>query len=64
MRLVRGKATMTLKDPQQAFAEAIEDGRLSTVDGSANDAGLYMYMGTDAAGKDLFKNTVTRKYDV
>lgn len=55
---------MTFRDdPQKAFAEAIEQGRLSTDPTADNYAGNYMYMCT-VDGKDLFKNSLTRRYDV
>lgn len=47
-----------------AFDQAIKDGRLSRDRAAANYAGNYMYMGTDDSGKDLFKNSCTRQYDV
>lgn len=55
---------METNNPNQAFDNAIEHGRLSTDDGAANFAGNYMYMGTDSEGHDLFKNIDTRHYDV
>ena len=63
---------MTFRDSQEAFAQAIKDGRLSDVPNYKllygapvkNYAGQYMYMGTDESGRDLFKNILTRKYDV
>ena len=59
----RGKK-MTFRDSQQAFNDAIKAGRLSEVPEASNYAGRYMYMGTDATGKDLFKNIDSRQYDV
>ncbi len=55
---------MTFRDSGEAFEQAIREGRLSASRGSANYAGSYMYMGTDDAGRDLFKNIETRLYDV
>jgi hypothetical protein len=53
--------TITFRDAQVAFNEAIQSGRLSENDKDKNFAGLYMYMYTHQ-GKDLFKNKHTRKY--
>lgn len=63
------------KDPQEAFNQAIKEGRLSDKEGDPNYAGDYMYMGTwlqngyDIANnievsywKDLFKHILTREY--
>lgn len=55
---------MTFKDSQEAFEEAIQQGRLSESATAGNFAGNYMYMGTDESGHDLFKNIETRRYDV
>ena len=55
---------MTFKEPNTAFQEAIASGRLSAFPETCNYAGDYMYMGTDATGKDLFKKITTRRYDV
>ena len=55
---------MTFKDSNQAFEAAIKVGRLSADKTQATYAGLYMYMGTDAEGRDLFKCIETRLYDV
>lgn len=51
----------TFKEPEQAFSEAIESGRLSASCNSENYAGDYMYMGTWSHG-DSFKHINTRKY--
>ena len=51
-------------DPAIAFDEAVKQGRLSYSSGDENYVGHYMYMGTDANGKDMFKHILTRKYDV
>jgi len=63
---------MTFRDSKEAFEQAIREGRLSDVPNFKllysspvkNYAGQYMYMGTDENGRDLFKNILTRKYDV
>jgi hypothetical protein len=52
---------MTIKDAQQAFAQAINEGRLSTDPAAPTWAGYYMYMGT-SQGQDLFKHSLTREY--
>jgi hypothetical protein len=48
-------------DSQTAFEDAIASGRLSSLPGTENYAGLYMYMG-DRDGVSLFKNINTRVY--
>ena len=48
---------------QTAFENAISLGRLSENPKDNNFAGRYMYMGV-AGGKNLFKNIITRKYNV
>ncbi len=53
----------TFKDAQQAFEDAIKEGRLSKNPTASNYAGKYMYMGTWDS-KDTFKNINTRQYDV
>ena len=53
--------TPTFKNPQQAFEEAIKQGRLSANETDNTYAGHYMYMGTQD-GRDLFKNKMTRQY--
>ena len=45
------------------FEKAIQGGRLSREPRYPNYAGNYMYMGS-SNGRDLFKNSMTRKYDV
>lgn len=52
----------TFKDPQEAFEQAISEGRLSADQQAENYAGHYMYMGT-WSGVDKFKHAVTRQYD-
>ncbi len=54
---------MTFKNSQEAFEQAITEGRLSVDRKADNYAGNYMYMGTDDSGRDLFKNIDTRRYD-
>ena len=49
------------RDPDTAFDEAVEAGRLSVNPDSLVYAGRYMYMGT-WDGVDAFKNIRTRKY--
>ena len=68
--------TMTFRNSNEAFDQAIRSGRLSASKGMMNYAGDYMYMGTeqvvapDGQGQgilvphDLFKNIQTRLYDV
>lgn len=51
----------TFKQPEIAFAQALETGRLSPAAGADNYAGNFMYMGT-WDGKDSFKNIETRQY--
>jgi hypothetical protein len=53
---------MNFTEPGRAFDAAIRAGRLSTNPTASNYAGHYMYMGTDAAGQDLFKHSDTRQY--
>ena len=43
--------------PQDAFDDAIRQGRLTT-----DTAPKYMYMGTTPQGHDLFKHMITRRY--
>ena len=49
------------EDPNTAFNEAIEAGRLSADEKVENWAGHYMYMCTKD-GVDLFKHRDTRRY--
>jgi hypothetical protein len=51
------------RDPEEAFEQAISEGRLSRDEKADNFAGNYMYMHT-TNGEDCFKNIITRKYDV
>ena len=53
---------MTFRDPQQAFEQAIEEGRLVDYDYSPLYAGWYMYMGHDGTGRAQFKHRTTRRY--
>lgn len=48
---------------EEAFDLAITQGRLSINEAADNFAGKYMFMGCEA-GEDLFKNIMTRRYDV
>ena len=50
------KQTVTI-----AFDKAIETNRLSKDESADNYVGNFMYMGTDA-GRDLFKDSMTREY--
>ena len=49
------------REPEEAFDDAIIEGRLSILRCDTNYAGYYMYMGT-WDGKDQFKHVHTRKY--
>ena len=50
---------------QEAFEQAITQGRLSRNKETNNYAGKYMYMGKNSTGQhDAFKNIITREYDV
>ena len=51
----------TFKNPDDAFQDAIDAGRLSANEADANYAGFYMYMGT-WDGVDSFKHINTRQY--
>lgn len=55
------KTITEYRDAQAAFEDAIRFGRLSADPGAPNFAGRFMYMGTEA-GRDLFKNSLTREY--
>lgn len=58
----QGNADHTeFRDTYDAFAEAINAGRLSDNPQSPVHAGNFMYMGT-VQGRDLFKNITTREY--
>lgn len=51
------------KDPNEAFEQAIKEGRLSRNPKAKNYAGHYMYMGPTEDGKNnAFKHIVTRQY--
>jgi hypothetical protein len=52
---------MEHRDPDDAFNQAIELGRLSADESAPNFAGLFMYMNSDKYG-DHFKNIETRQY--
>ena len=56
--------SFTYRDSQQAFTDAIKAGRLTETESDPNFAGKYMYMHTDANGRDAFKNIMTRSYDI
>lgn len=56
--------SFTYRDSETAFDDAIKTGRLSKIPSDANFAGNYMYMHTDANGRDAFKNIMSRAYDV
>ena len=48
-----------------AFQAALKSGRLSNSPVDDNYTGHYMYMGfSEMNGKDLFKNMITRQYDI
>jgi hypothetical protein len=49
-------------DPQEAFNNAIREGKLSEDETAENWAGHFMYMGTDPKRGDLFKHRDTRQY--
>jgi hypothetical protein len=52
-----------VSDAGEAFAKAIEDGRLSDDEDDKNYAGNYMFMGYQGVtGKALFKHINTRQY--
>ena len=50
-----------LRDPQQAFRDAIQQGLLSEDPASPVFADDFMYMGT-IGGRDGFKHVATRQY--
>jgi hypothetical protein len=52
-----------VSDAGQAFAKAIDEGRLSDDEDAPNYAGNYMFMGYQGVtGKALFKHIDTRQY--
>lgn len=52
-----------MKNPNEAFEQAINEGRLSRDPKASNYAGHYMYMGPTVDGKhDAFKHSLTRQY--
>jgi hypothetical protein len=53
--------TPTFRDSQEAFEQAIREGRLSDDRTSPLYAGHYMYMGTWSE-VDTFKHILTRQY--
>ena len=52
---------LIFRDAQEAFCQAIREGRLTEARASWLWAGDWMYMGTQD-GADLFKNIRTRGY--
>ena len=50
---------MEFRDPQEAFEQAIQEGRFTQ---GAAEAGLWMYIGTTLEGRDQFKNVESRQY--
>ena len=52
----------TFRDSEQAFSAAIEAGVLSLDKKAQNFAGHFMYMHTEADGRDAFKNIDSRRY--
>jgi len=57
------KKEYTNRNPNEAFNQAIAEGRLTINLEDKNFAGDYMYMGT-YNGRDSFKHCDSRKYDV
>ena len=53
--------TLTFRNAQEAFEDAIKSGLLSPNEQSRYFAGRYMYMGSRDGG-DLFKHIDTREY--
>ncbi len=53
---------LTFRDSRKAFADAIGAGILNRQPDSDWFAGKWMYMHTDADGRDGFKNINTREY--
>lgn len=53
---------LTIRNPQEAFENAIHRKVLSSDEQSPKYAGEYMYMYTGKDGTDYFKNRHTRKY--
>ena len=51
-----------IKDAQEAFDDAIENGWLSADENSPIFAGKYMYMYSSANGNNYFKHRDTREY--
>lgn len=54
--------TPKFRNSQEAFLDAIQEGRLSKNPSDENFVGNYMYMYTDEKGKDHFKHINTREY--
>ncbi len=52
-----------MRDPKDAFADAIASGRLSNDPKATNYAGGFMYIGVGARDRgDAFKNIESRRY--
>jgi len=60
MNNTSSRADMTHRNPQDAFDQAIAEGRLSADEDDTHYAGNYMYMGT-VNGCDTFKHIDTRQ---
>ena len=54
--------TMTFRNPDHAFDDAIRLGTLSDKPSDANYAGRYMYMGCRDDDVELFKHIDSRRY--
>lgn len=52
---------MEFREPEEAFEDAIKQGRLSRDESHPLYAGNFMYMGTEN-GTDQFKHIMTRQY--
>ena len=50
------------KQIEEAFENAIRQGRLSLDEASSNYVGDFMWMGKNSEGLDAFKNSTTRQY--
>lgn len=60
---IKAPAETPSQEAYQAFARALEEGRLSDEPGARTYAGHYMYMGKTGDGQhDAFKNRWTREY--
>lgn len=56
-----GTSKPTFKNPDDAFQQALDSGRLVHDHAAKNSVYLFMYMGT-VDGVDLFKHRDTRAY--